>query len=277
MSTKLQLGLHLGLRAAGLLLGIWALLRLFAWRNIYYPTRVLLNDPRRASLPYEEVEFVAEDGCRLFGWWFPLEKSRGAVVVCHGNAGNIGDRLWMVPGFQALGLEVFLFDYRGYGRSRGLPTERGLYRDARAAFEVARARFGDSDDPPIIAYGRSLGGAVAVQLALDKPVRALVVESAFTSLTDMGRRFYPWLPVGLVCWRKYDVVGKIARVKVPKLIAHSRDDSLIPFEMGQRLYAAAPESKVFCELAGDHDRSTWEDSAACRRALARVVDGVLSR
>lgn len=262
----------LGIAAAG---AAYVFARYFEWRNVYYPTREFLALPKDAGLEFEEVDFMTEDGRLLYGWWIPHPEARGAIIHCHGNAGNMGDRVEMAADLHRLRVNVFLFDYRGYGLSRGLPTEKGTYADARAAFEVVRARYHDSERPPVIVHGQSLGGAVALQLALDKPIRGLVVESTFTSVTDMARKLYPGLPLHWLVRFRYDSLAKISRVSVPKLLAHSRTDDLIPYEMGQRLFEAATEPKEFVTLTGGHNEAGWATSPEYWSALQRFVDRVL--
>lgn len=270
------MGLHVSWTWGALGIGVaWAFARYFEWKNVYYPTRELSNSPSDLGLDFEEISFVSEDARLLHGWWIPCEGARGTVLHCHGNAGNISSRIELAANLQRLSVNVFLFDYRGYGRSRGFPTERGTYADARAAFEVARARYGDSDSPPVVVHGQSLGGAVAIQLALDKPVRGLIVESTFTSVADMARRLYPGWPLHrLVCFQ-YDNASKIARVSQPKLIAHSRTDELVPFEMGWRLYELAKEPKEFVTLIGRHNEAGWGTTPEYWGAVARFLDRVL--
>ncbi|HIE09999.1 MAG TPA: alpha/beta fold hydrolase [Kiritimatiellae bacterium] len=258
---------------------IWVWVRMLEWKTTFYPSRQLWCTPAEQALEYEEVHFVAEDACRLHGWWITgPPKARGAVIVCHGNAGNIADRVWMAQAFTSLGLNVFLFDYRGYGRSAGIPTERGLYRDARAAYEVVRARYGDVEDPPVIVYGRSLGAAVAVNLAAERAVRGVVLEGAFTRARDMARVIYPWLPIGWLLSQRFDSLSKIGLLGgVPKIIAHSRDDEIVPFELGRALFDAAPPPKKFCELRGSHNDCGWDSSPAYWSEIRRLVGAVLRR
>lgn len=265
-------------RAGWLLVGLAAVygyLRYFEWRNIYYPSRELLQDPAAYGLEYENIEFMSEDGRLLHGWWIPHPSARGTVIHCHGNAGNIGDRIWMAADLHRLGVNVFLFDYRGYGRSRGLPTEQGTYRDARAAYEVVRTRYADAENPPVVVHGQSLGGAVAIQLALDKPVRAVIVESTFSSVIDMGRMMYPGLPVRLFCHFRYESTNKVAGLRVPAIFAHSPTDDVVPFELGRRLFENAPEPKEFHRLAGGHNDSGWQTSAEYWQAISNLFDRVL--
>lgn len=255
--------------------GAYALARYFEWKNVYFPTRELESTPKDAGLEFEEVRFITEDARLLFGWWIPHPQARGTILHCHGNAGNIGDRVWLAADLHRLGVNVFLFDYRGYGQSRGLPTEKGTYADARAAFEVVRAMHNDSDAPPVVVHGQSLGGAVAIQVALDKPVRGLVVESSFTSVTDMAKHLYPGLPLHWVVRYRYNSLEKVARVQVPKLFAHSPADDLVPFDMGRRLFEAASEPKEFVELVGGHNEAGWATAPHYWKTLERFIARVL--
>lgn len=254
---------------------VWALARFFEWKNVYYPTRELAVSPGDLGLEFEDISFVSEDARLLHGWWLPCKNARGTVLHCHGNAGNISSRLEVAADLLRLQVNVFLFDYRGYGRSRGFPTERGTYADARAAFEVVRARYGDSDTPPVVVHGQSLGGAVAVQLALDRPVRGVIVESTFTSIPDMARHLYPGLPLYHLVHFRYDNAAKIAHVSQPKLIAHSRTDELVPFEMGWRLYELAKEPKEFVSLIGGHNEAGWGSTPEYWSAITKFLDRVL--
>jgi len=269
-----RVGIWMGL--AGL---IWLWARLLEWKTTFYPSRHLWCTPGDQGLEYEEIHFVAEDACRLHGWWILAPtNARGAVIVCHGNAGNIADRIWIARAFSSLGVDVFLFDYRGYGRSAGFPTERGLYRDARAAYEVVRARYGDTEAPPVIVYGRSLGGAVAVNLAAERAVRGIILEGTFTRVRDMARVIYPWLPIGWLLSQRFDSLCKIGLLAgIPKIIAHSRDDEIVPFELGRTLFDAAPEPKKFCELRGSHNDCGWDSNPAYWSEICRLVGTVLGR
>lgn len=257
------------------LLAAWGGVRWLEWKSTYYPSRGLWCTPADAGLGFEDVEFVSEDARRLHGWWIPVEEEAPTILVCHGNAGNIADRVWLAKDFARLGVNIFLFDYRGYGKSSGFPTERGLYRDARAAYEVVRARYADAERPPVVVYGRSLGGAVAVQLACDRPVRGLILEGTFTSARDMARVIYPWLPLGWVLSQRFDVERKIAQLSgIPKIIAHSRDDEVVPYRLGRRVYQAAAEPKVFCELTGSHNDSGWETTPSYWREIEQLLQRV---
>jgi uncharacterized protein len=259
--------------------GFLAVLRLgvlaLEWLSTYRPSRRLEIDPSAAGLAFESIEFMAEDAVRLHGWWMPAAAPRGTVLYCHGNAGNMSGRLEFCADLVAARLNVFVFDYRGFGRSRGLPTERGLYRDARAAYEVVRAKYGDAETLPLVCYGVSLGGAVAIQLALDRPLRGLIIENAFTSLRAMARHRFPGLPIHRFLVQRFDSLAKAPAVRAPALVAHTPEDRVIPFTMGQQLAAAFGGPRRFVAGAGDHGEGGWRGSADFRRALARFLDETL--
>jgi fermentation-respiration switch protein FrsA (DUF1100 family) len=254
---------------------VWLYLRFFEWRNLYHPTRRLAATPAVMGLEFEDVFFMTEDGRRLHGWWIPSDGARGTIIYCHGNAGNIGDRVAPCADLLKLDLNVFIFDYRGYGLSRGIPNEKGTYRDARAAYEVVRARYDDTEDPPVIIYGGSLGGAVAIQLALDKNVRGLILENTFPSVIEVGERLYPWLPIRWFSRYRYDSTVKVPDLRVPKLFAHSMHDQLIPYDMGRRLFEKAAEPKQFITLQGYHEEATWNETPTYWRAMEVFVTSVL--
>lgn len=249
---------------------LWLFFRFFEWRSMYYPGRHIAFTPADAGLVYEDVSFLAEDDARLHGWWIAADHAPGTLIVCHGNAGNMGDRVGLAADLHRLGLNLFMFDYRGYGRSRGIPTEKGTYKDARAAFEVVRSRYQDTETPPIAVFGRSLGGGVAVQLALDRPVRALVVENTFTSTMDMARHLYPWLPTSL-CRFRYDSLSKVGRLRVPKLFAHALHDEVVPFSLGEALFARAAEPKAMVQLRGGHNDTGWATTPGYWETLSRFL------
>ncbi len=253
----------------------WCVLRWFEDRLLYRRDSEFRAVPTDLGLEAEDVDFCAADGTALHGWWFPHANARGALVICHGNAGNISDRLWMAQGLADLPLHLFLFDYRGYGRSQGLPSEKGTRLDVLAAYEVARAKLDHSENPPILAYGRSLGGGVALQLAAERPLRGLILESTFTSIQEVGERFYPQLLPRLTCKNRYRSDLRIREVQAPILIAHGPDDETIPYDMGETLHRLAPNPFGFCRLNGCHNESGWQSTPAYGEAFRRLVDAVV--
>ncbi len=208
---------------------------------------------RELGRPFEDVSFRAADGAELNGWFYPAstnsERGGVAIVFCHGNAGNISHRLDASKAMLSTGVAVFLFDYRGYGRSQGKPSEEGTYLDAEAAYDWVAAK----GFKRIVVYGESLGGAVACELALRRPAAALVLQSTFTSIPDIGAKLFPWLPVRRIATIRYDTVAKLPTVTVPVLVMHSRTDRLIPYSHAERNFAAAREPKFFCDLDGEHN------------------------
>lgn len=250
--------------------------RLFEWRNTFKPSRRMEADPASVGLAFEDVRFFAEDGCRLHGWWIPHPEARGTILYCHGNAGNISTRLDVCTGLHELGVNQFMFDYRGYGRSRGWPGELGLYCDVRAAYEVVRAKHGDAEEPPVIAYGASLGSAVAAQLAAERRLRGVIIEGGFPSSVEVGERWYPSLPVSAIARYRFDTQARLASVRTPKLFAHSTRDLVIPYDLGVRLFEASAEPKKFVVLQGDHGEAGWLSTPAYHEELKQFVHDVLA-
>lgn len=238
---------------------------------MYYPDRTESATPADVGLRFDDVRLETSDGETIAGWSVPAEGDAAPTILfCHGNAGDRADRLTAVHLLHEMGFSVFIFDYRGYGSSSGKPTEAGTYADARAAWdELAEGR----QVPPraIAIYGRSLGGAVAAQLASTVSPGALLIESSFTSAPDMARHLYPWLPVRALCRFRYNTRGIIPDVDCPVLVAHSPDDDLIPFEQGRAVFEAAGEPKQFVSFGGDHNAGGLEASPAYQRDLERFV------
>ncbi|MFN3408615.1 MAG: alpha/beta hydrolase [Limisphaerales bacterium] len=245
---------RLGQLALGLAV-LFMLLRWFEHKQTYHPTRTHYASAAELGRAWEDVTFTAADGVALHGWFFPGDtqspRARLVVLLCHGNGGNISHRLGLYDVLLESGVSVFAFDYRGYGRSAGRPSEAGTYRDAHAAHAWLRAKGFSATN--IIAYGESLGGGVASELALTETVGALVLHSTFTSLPDIGAELFPWLPVRLVGSIRYDTRSRLPHLRIPVLILHSRADSLVRFHHAERNFAAANEPKWLREIPGDHN------------------------
>jgi fermentation-respiration switch protein FrsA (DUF1100 family) len=247
----------------------WGLALLFLQPKLLYrPLREINFTPADLRLAFEEVAFPSRDGVRLSGWYIPRENARFTLLFCHGNGGNIMHLLDSLTFFHDLGLNCFLFDYRGYGHSAGRPTEPGTYLDAQAAWDWL-VREKQAAPEQIILLGRSLGGSIAAHLAGRVPAAGLVVESAFTSYPDIGARFYPYMPVRLFARFRYDTLAYLKSVHCPVLLIHSRDDELVPFEFGARLFEAAPEPKKFVEIRGSHNDGFLVSARAYQEAWAR--------
>jgi uncharacterized protein len=234
--------------------GVCILVGVFERRLIYFPTRDYDATPSDIGLDYQSVTFMSNDGVNLTGWYVPNEVATRTILFFHGNAGNISHRLTTIQTLHRLGYNVFIFDYRGFGQSDGSPSESGLYADARAALQYLT----QTQKQPverIVFCGRSLGGAVAIELATHHAPRALVVESTFTELADVGRIHYPFLPVKLILRDRFKSIERIGKLTCPKLILHGADDTLIPIELGRKLFDAAAEPKQFIETPGGHNEA----------------------
>jgi fermentation-respiration switch protein FrsA (DUF1100 family) len=232
--------------------GLTLLLYFRQSRYVYYPSRSLTLTPAMVQLTYEDVNVTTGDGVAVHGWYVPGGEAGRTVLFCHGNAGNISDRIDVIRMFHEMGYNLCLFDYRGYGKSGGVPSEAGTYKDAEAVWEWLVKTKGVAPGA-IVAYGESLGGAVAAWLAEQKKVGALILESTFTSLPDMAAQVYPFLPARWLCRFRYNTLARMPNIHCPVFVAHGRDDEMIPFECGRRLFAAANEPKVFFELQGTHN------------------------
>jgi fermentation-respiration switch protein FrsA (DUF1100 family) len=217
---------------------------------LFYPLRELEGTPGDGGLRFEELSIPTEDGERLHGWWIPVARrpAAGHVLFFHGNAGNISHRVADAQLLAAEGFDVLLFDYRGYGRSTGRPTEEGTYRDARAALRALVAR-PEADRARVLFFGESLGGAVALALALESPPAGLVLRSTFTDVKAMARRHYPMVPPFVVV-DAFPSLRRIGALRCPLLVLHGDRDDLVPLAHGQALFAAAPEPKRMVVLRG---------------------------
>jgi len=233
-------------------LGLGLILYFMQSRFLYRPMREISYTPAELGLDFEDVTFESADGLLLNGWYIPAVDSRFTVLFCHGNGGNMMHRLDSINVFYNLGLGCFIFDYRGYGASGGEPTEEGTYLDAMAAYKWLTE---EKKIPPgnIIIFGRSLGASIAAQLAGRVEAAGLVIESAFTSYVDIGKKFYPYMPVRWFAKFSYSTIDYVRDVACPVMVIHSRSDELIPFEFGLELYDAANEPKEFIEITGGHN------------------------
>jgi hypothetical protein len=247
--------MNIVLVAASIYLLLGLMLYLLQGRMVFlsnFPGRALDATPADIGLHYEDAWITTSDGERLHGWYVSAAQSRGVVLFFHGNAGNISHRLDSIRIFNSLGLDTLISDYRGYGRSSGRTTEAGTYLDAQAAWDYLVTSRGIPAER-IVIFGRSLGGAVGAWLGTQVRPAGVIIESGFTSGADMARRLYPIFPAHLLTRLKYPVSDYATRLNAPVLVIHSTHDEIIPFAMGQAIYAAVPRDKRFLEIAGDHN------------------------
>jgi uncharacterized protein len=266
--------------AVVLYLAIVLLLWFAESRLIYFPgaERSLTPPAAALQLPIERAQFTAEDGVKLVGWIMPAADTASAfwLLVCHGNAGNLSqfDRPAHYAALRQLGVNLFAFDYRGYGESGGSPSEHGLYRDADASYRYLREELGV---PPerIILFGHSLGSAVAIDLASRTPVAGLIVEGGLISVVQRGQELYPFIPVRWIARTRFSSIDKIAQVTAPKLFLHAVQDEVIPLSHGRRLFQAAAEPKTLVELRGTHSDAFAADSSKYFGSIAAFVRTLL--
>jgi uncharacterized protein len=221
-------------------------------RFLYEPIRQIPYTPAELGLDFENVYFKTGDRLRLHGWFVPAPNALFTVLYCHGNGGNMMYFLETVNFLNKLGLNCFVFDYRGYGYSRGTPDEDGTYLDARAAYKWLTKKKGVAPQQ-IIIFGWSLGGSIAAYLATKFKSAGLVIDSSFTSYRAIGSKFYPYMPVKWFARFNYPTINYVRKVNCPLLVIHSRNDEVIPFEFGLEIYDAANEPKQFVEIFGRHN------------------------
>jgi fermentation-respiration switch protein FrsA (DUF1100 family) len=243
---------------------------------VFYPTSTIAVTPTELKLGYEDVRIEQSPEEIVHGWYLTAADSTDlagkTVLFCHGNAGNLSHRMQTAVYLLDMGVNVLMFDYRGYGQSTGSPTEENVHADALAAYQwlVSEKSIRPVD---ITVFGRSLGGAVAVDLAGRVTVGGLIVESSFTSVHDMGRKLFPYLPVKFLIRYDFNSLEKIRNVTVPVLITHSPDDDMIPYSMGERLFEAAGEPKLFCRLSGLHNERDYFNNPEYKAALRKTFLG----
>lgn len=268
--------LYLGAALAAVYISFGLVLLFTQGRLLYRPVRDIAFTPEDMGFDFEDVTFRTPDGLALNGWYIASGDAPFTILFCHGNAGNIMHRLDTLALFQSLGLNCLVFDYRGYGKSEGRPTEVGTYRDARAAYDWLTQTKGIPADR-IVLLGRSLGGSIAAHLAGQVEARALVVESAFTSFPDMAARMYPYMPTRPFARFRYNTRAHLAKARCPVLVMHSREDKLVPFEFGRRLFDAAPEPRRFVEIRGGHNDGFLASGDLYKTAWIDWLDFIAAR
>jgi fermentation-respiration switch protein FrsA (DUF1100 family) len=217
---------------------------------VFHPGEFSEGGHRAGDAAFEDAWFKASDGTKLHGWFASADKPRAVVLYCHGNAGTVADRRDVLTLFRdRFGASILLFDYRGFGRSEGSPSEAGVLDDARAArrWLVSRAGVAEAD---IVVVGNSLGGGVAVDLAADSGARGLILENTFTSVPDVAAAHVPLFPAGLLMKTRLDSLAKIGRYHGPLLQTHGDADEVIPIRLGKQLFDAANGPKRFVVDAG---------------------------
>lgn len=232
---------------------ILVLMFFFQNKLLFMPTAELIQTPESAGLTAEDVWIETEDGITIHGWYFPNDSAELVVILSHGNAGNISNRLVIAETLINSDASVLMYDYRGYGQSEGQPSEEGLYKDIDAVVNHLKRDYGYSEWDMVM-YGRSLGGAVAAYAASKYDIRGLVLDSAFLNLREMVRDVYPFVPSALTRYSfPTDEFLKQIDPGLPIVIMHSPNDGIVRFENGQKLYELINDPKMFVELSGGHN------------------------
>ena len=260
---------------------VYLALCFFMWQTqrhfIFLPSQVLQTTPDRVGIPHYEVVHIpsgsgSERG-ELYGWWLPAAQPNAPTLLyLHGNGENISQSLFKGDQLYGMGYNLLLVDYRGYGESTGgEPSEAKSYEDADAAWNYLLKRAGRNKS--IFIYGHSLGGAIAIDLAIHHPeATGLIAESTFTTMSDMGKRQYNFLPVDLLLNQRFDSLGKVGRLKIPVLYIHGMLDTLIPYGMSERLFEKSPQPKFFKTIkGGGHDDSSTVGWTEYRDAVGEFV------
>ncbi len=266
------LWLILGMGAA-VYIGLGLMLFFTQSRMLYQPYREVAYTPADVGLGYEAVTLATPDLETIAGWYVPAAEGAGrwTVLFCHGNAGNISHRVQTLELLHELGLNCLIVDYRGYGESTGRPSEKGTLIDIRAAWDWLIQEKQKTPEE-IILFGRSLGGSIAAIVAAEVQPAGVMIESAFTSVVDVGRHYYPFLPVRFFVRYKYDAFEAVKQLDCPVMIVHSPDDEIIPYTFGRALYEAAGEPKHFRELKGSHNEGFYDNAQLYRQIWAAWIE-----
>ena len=245
--------LLLGVAVLSFLSGCWSW---FVEKQVFFPDTTIEQTPADFDLPFEDIWFTSSDSVRLHGWLIPASPSNHILLFCHGNAGNISHRLDNIRLLHQRGISVFIFDYRGYGRSNGRISEKGFYLDSEAAYQVAR-KWADQHKAKLVVFGRSLGGIAATHIGATQHCNGLILESTFTNMGAMAGAHYPLPFAERILKHRLNAVGEIGGVHVPVLFFHGDNDMIVPIRLGRALYEAAPNPKEFVVIPGAGHNDTY--------------------
>ncbi len=219
--------------------------------SVFFPFRTIEATPENINIPFEGVYLETKDNIKLNGWFVPYGDAKYTILFFHGNAGNISHRLEKIKILHDLGLNVFMIDYRGYGRSEGVPSEKGLYLDAESAYAYLTDNLKIRQEN-IILYGESLGCSVAVYIGAERKVKGIILEGGFSSVRDIARKYYPYIPSFVIADR-FNSLSRIQKINIQKLFIHSKNDEIIPFKLAVKLFDLAPRPKELVEITGGHN------------------------
>ena len=240
--------------------------------SIFHPTPEVSVSPRDIGLDYENINFKTRDNQILNGWLVKAGGRYPTVLFFHGNAGNISHRLEKISMFHEMGVSLFIIDYRGYGKSSGTPSEEGIYEDAVAAYDYLVNR-PDLPSKKIVAYGASLGGVVAVNLATKRPCAGVIVDSSFPAAADLSKTIFPFIPTCLLK-SKMDSLSKVKTLAIPKLFIHSINDEIVPYRLGEKLYNGACLPKTFLQVTGGHNTNHIDSKETWSAGILEFLTGL---
>jgi len=236
---------------------------------LFHPMKDISATPEKLKLKFEDVTITTADGVKLNAWWVPCANARATLLLSHGNAGNIGHRLEKLKIFHSFGLNVLMYDYRGFGKSEGTPNEKGLYADVQAAYDfLAKKKAVPANR--IISYGESLGGSVAAYAASTNKVGALILDSSFTSVKEMAAAMSPML--ANLTQAGLDTGAALKNVNAPVLVLHSPTDEIVPYAQAKKNFNAAKEPKQFVELKGDHNDGFLTSGETYTKGINKFLD-----
>lgn len=239
-----------------LLIGCYAIVLILIYTNqsklVYFPSTNMGTNPKSVGLEYESITFYSSDNTKLHAWYIPKKGADLTLLFLHGNGGNISHRIDSIKIFNSLGMNVLIFDYRGYGKSGGNATEQNTYDDARSAWDyLVKNKKVKAED--IIIFGRSLGGAIAANLGSTLKPRGMILESTFTSAKEFASDVYPFVPKSLIHFT-YGTTKYLKDINYPILVVHSKDDDIVPYKHGEAVFKNANEPKSFLKIRGSHNQ-----------------------
>ncbi|MBD2175692.1 alpha/beta fold hydrolase [Pseudanabaena sp. FACHB-1998] len=250
---------------------------------VYMPSKEVIETPETVGIKFENIRLTTNDNVNLDAWFVPARDNdligKGVILFCHGNGGNISNRISYLPIFRELGLATFLFDYRGYGKSEGNPSEIGTYKDVEAAWKYLTQER-KIPAQKIIIYGESLGGSIASYIAEttqqdpNNKAAGLILASTFTSISDRASEIYPFLPIRLLSRYAYNSIERLPNIKIPVLIMHSTEDEIIPFQHGDRNFQVANEPKKLVKLRGDHNGGFLDSLETYRKGIQEFIQKI---
>lgn len=258
-----------------ILVGFFFFTKILQKNSIFFPVDNIASTPQDFNLPFEDIYFETEDGLKLNGWFISNDNASFTLLFFHGNGGNISHRLHKISQLQKLGLNIFLIDYRGYGRSQGSPSVAGIYEDAKASLNYLIEEKKIKPDN-IILYGESLGTSLAVKLAATNKLGGVVLEGAFSSGQDMAKIIYPFIP-RVFLPNIFKSSDQIIEVKEPKLFIHSKVDEIVPINLAKKLYQLSPEPKQFVEIIGGHNTAYIDAQEKYLDSLANFVQKIRNK